>query len=195
MDERQGLTDLDRALADALDVDVSPDFAARVRRRIATDAAPSRVRWRWQFAAAAAIVIAASALAFLPTRHPATPAAQSAQSQPEGSVPPPLDVHPTTDVRAHPSVADTRPALARVGLRVAAAAPSLSTAPEPQVLVPRREIEMYRRLIADAQQVPGALVVAAPPDIVAAGSITEIPIDPIKIDLIVPSGDGEGDRQ
>jgi len=67
--------------------------------------------------------------------------------------------------------------------------------PEPEVLVPREDIDMYRRLIAQAQDVPGALLVAAPPDIVAVRSISDIAIDPIKIDLIIPSVDGEGDRQ
>src|SRR6185295_4013411 len=70
-----------------------------------------------------------------------------------------------------------------------------SAAPEPEVLVPREEIEMYRRLIAAAQNVTGAVVVESPPDIVASGSIEEITIDPIKIELMKPPIGGEGERQ
>ena len=197
MDERQGLTDLDRALADALDVDVSPDFAARVRRRIATGAAPPRVRWRRQFAvAAAAVVIAATALAILSTRRPVTPLAPSAQLQPAASAWPLPDVRPAADVRPHPPVAETRPAFAGARLRVASASPSPSPSPtEPEVLVPRAEIEMYRRLIADAEQIPPAIVLEPQRIADLDRHVPVIEIDPIRIELIAPPAGAQGDRQ
>jgi hypothetical protein len=195
MDEGRGLTDLDRALADALDVDVSPEFAARVRRRIASEPAPSPARWGWPVAAAAAaaLVVGAAALAMLSTRRPAPVASPVAESRPVEVARRVPSERPAQRSTA-PTAIETRPTIARARLHVPSVAPVPSPASEPEVLVPREEIEMYRRLIAQAQEVPNALVVAAPPDIVAVRS-PEIPIDPIKIDLIAPSVDGEGDRQ
>jgi hypothetical protein len=77
--------------------------------------------------------------------------------------------------------------------RVASAAPI--AAKEPDVLVPREEIEMYRRLMAIAATAPHALLVESPQDIVSPRLVSELSIDPIKIDLIVPPVGGEGDRQ
>jgi hypothetical protein len=190
-DTREALSDLDRMLAQALDVAPSPEFAARVRHRIASE--PPRVAlWRgWRFvlpAAAAAGVLVTVAVSMLSTRGTGAPPSLSARSLPiepmhaAGSRPTPLV--PTSN---------TPRAIARV--RVEPGARAVSAPPEPEVLVPREEIEMYRRLIAEAQNVPGALLVAAPPDIVAGRSISEIPIELIKIELIIPSVDGEGDRQ
>ncbi|HTI52341.1 MAG TPA: hypothetical protein VL475_15365, partial [Planctomycetaceae bacterium] len=75
---------------------------------------------------------------------------------------------------------------------------AVSSAPatkEPEVLVPREQIEMYRRVIAAAQSAPGAVVVELPQDVVATGQFSAITIDPIKIELIMPPVGGEGDRQ
>ena len=55
---------------------------------------------------------------------------------------------------------------------------------------------MYRRLMTQAQLVPQAVVVETPPDIVPPGPITDLAIEPIKIDPIMPPPDGgERDRQ
>ena len=190
MDDVRELSDIDRALAEALDVDVSPDFAARVRQRIAIE--PARVPfWRgWRIAvpaAAAAMALIAAGIAALSTRGVSTPG--------------PLPSRPLALGAMWPALADP----ARVDRLVSVArrvTPNVSTAPvstsakaEPEVLVPREEIEMYRRLIAAAQRVPGAIVVEAPQDVIARGAISDITIDPIKIDLIIPPVSGEGDRQ
>src|SRR4029078_64082 len=55
----------------------------------------------------------------------------------------------------------------RVSRRTPAAPVAARANAEPEVLVPREEIEMYRRLIAAAGNVPGAMVVEAPQDLVA----------------------------
>jgi len=194
-DGKEALNEIDRTLRDeidaALDVDVSPDFMARVRQRIADEPMRAPFWHGWRFvlpAAAAAVVLVAVGVSMLSTRRPAAPPSLSARSLPPESMRPP-GVRPVPPV----SVGETRPAIVRA--RVPSRAPSAPAPAEPEVLVPREEIEMYRRLIAEAQKVPGALLVAAPPDIVAVRTISEIPIDPIKIDLIIPSIDGEGDRQ
>jgi hypothetical protein len=79
---------------------------------------------------------------------------------------------------------------ARQRVAIVAAGPD-----EPQVLVPREELDMYRRLIAEAQRLPHAMVIDGPPVVVAASGATDITIDPIKIELIVPPAGGEGDRK
>jgi hypothetical protein len=191
MDDRDRLSEIDRALADALAVDMSPDFAARVRRRIAAEApAPVPFRRSWHMAlpaAAAALLVMAAGVATLWMRAPAAAPRLTARSvalqpvRPAGVAPMPPDV-----------VGRALPARrARVGSVTAASA----AAKEPEVLVPREEIEMYRSLIAAAQRVPHAMVVEAPEDLVANRTFPEIAIDPIKIELIVPPAGGEGDRQ
>jgi hypothetical protein len=50
---------LDREIREALASEPSPDFLARVRRRLAAAPAPSRAPWWWPGAAAAAAVVAA----------------------------------------------------------------------------------------------------------------------------------------
>jgi hypothetical protein len=183
MDDVTKLSEIDRALADALDVDVSADFVARVRQRIAVEATPSPFRFGWRIVlppAAAALVVVAVGGALLLGRSPAPPRLLAARS---------------VSVQLRPAAA--RPPVVRSGpvpsLRVASA--PANALREPEVLIPREEIEMYRRLIAAAQHVPQAVVVEAQPVIMAGPFIPEITIDPIRIDLIVPPVGGEGDRQ
>jgi len=188
-DGNEGLSDIDRALAAALDVDVSPDFVARVRRRVASEPMPAPFWHGWRIAlplAVAAVAIAAVGVAMLSTRgHSAAPLL-AARPLAVGQLRP-AAVRPARAVPA----ADTA---ARAG-RSRVASVAAVAGKDPEVLVPHEEIELYRRLIATAQSVPHAVVVEAPPDIVAVRQISEITIDPIRIDLIVPPIGGEGDRQ
>lgn len=187
-DSKDALNEIDRTLAEALDVDVSPDFMARVRQRIASEPVRAPFWHGWRLAlpvAAAAVVIVAAVVTMLSMRRPV---AQSARSLPPESAQP-------AGVRPAPSVPASAPRPEIVRARVESGARVASAPPEAEVLVPREEIEMYRRLMAAAQNMPHALVVEGPRDIVSGGLIKEITIDPIKIDLIIPSVDGEGDRQ
>jgi hypothetical protein len=188
MDDRDELSAIDRALAEALDVDVSPDFAARVRRRIADEPmrAPFWRGWRGVVPAAAAVAIAVVGVIMLSTRGPSTPPFLASRSLASGHMTP-------ADVRPAPVLlAADRPASSS-GVRAGSV---LATATqEPEVLVPREEIDMYRRLIAQAQTVPHAVVVDAPKNLVPVGLFSEITIDPIKIELIVPPVGGEGERK
>jgi hypothetical protein len=189
MDDSTGLTAIDRALAEALDVDVSPDFTARVRQRIAREpkAEPFRRGWRIAVpAAAAAVVLVAAGVAMLTTRAPSS-------SQPLAGRPVAVGSLGPVDVRQARPVLTVAPPRSRRPAPVTAA--PVAAEMEMDVLVPPEEIAMYRRLIAAAQHVGRAVVVETPPDIVAARVISEIPIDPIRIDLIVPPIGGEGDRQ
>ena len=49
---------IDQEIRDALKVEPSPEFLARVRTRIANEPAPSAWRWSWTFAAAGALAAA-----------------------------------------------------------------------------------------------------------------------------------------
>ena len=189
MDGRE-LSGLDRAIVDALDVDVSPDFHARVRRRIA-NVPMRRPFWHaWRIVVPAAAAAGLAAAIFMTT-------------SPVGNR---LPV-PSLPARQL-SLEHMRPAIGRTGLPAMVAvaarrqsegrpagADSATTAAEPEVLVPREEIEMYRRLIATAQKMAHAIVIEGSHDIVAPKSVSEIVIDPIRIDLIAPPVGGEGDRQ
>ena len=189
-DAREELSGIDRALARALDVDASPDFEARVRRRIADE--PMRVPfWRgWRIAvplAAAAALVAAAGVAMLSPRGQSTPRLLAARTITMGKTMPAIG----DPVRVEGSGLSTP----RVSRPTPPAPVAARANAEPEVLVPREEIEMYRRLIAAARNVPGAIVVEASQDLVAVRSTSEITIEPIKVDLIIPPVSGEGDRQ
>jgi hypothetical protein len=187
-DGREALNEIDRALRDeidaALDVDVSPEFMARVRRRIADEPmrAPFWYGWRLALpAAAAALVLIAAGVSMLPARRPAP---VSASRTPIVEPAPPAAERPSPPPAAVTSVATAA---------VRSAAPRPASA-EPDVLVPREEIEMYRRLLARAASAPRPVVVEAS-DLVPTGTLSEITLDPIRIDRIVPPVGGEGERQ
>ena len=193
-DARERLSEFERALADALDVDVSPGFAARVRRRIELEPEPVRVWQAWKIAlpiAAAAVIVVIGMAAVLLTRAPAAPPALIARTLPLEPLRPAEEQRVAAPVIR--TVAARRPA-SRVETTAAASEPEVPA--EPLVLVPREEIEMYRRLIAAAQAVKGPALVefwkSAP---AAELSISAIQIDPIRIDLIAPPVSGEGDRR
>ena len=189
-DGMNGLSDMDRALADALDVTPSADFEARVRQRIASEQAPAP-RWTgWRFAlpaAAAAIVIVAAAGAILSMRQPSTSQVLASRAISVGPLRP-ADVRPIRSERSA-----ERPVLLAGASRIAST-PAAAHA-EPEVLVPREDIDMYRRLIAAAQSARSVAVVEDPAVIAMGQPVSEIPIDPIRIDLIIPPVSGEGDRQ
>jgi hypothetical protein len=186
--DREGLSAIERALTQALDVELSPDFAARVRQRIAEESTRAPVWRAWWMVPAAAATLAVITVggSVRSTSVPSTPRLLAARSM---TVPQlhPGDVHPNRLLAGLQSpVAAARPRRTSV---------SAASRKELEVLVPREEIEMYRRVIAAAQKAPGAVVVEAPPVIVAGPFISQIVIDPIRIDPIVPPAGGEGERQ
>jgi hypothetical protein len=188
-DAGRRLTDIDRALAAAIDIAPSPDFVARVRQRVAREPRPLPF-WRgWRIAvpALAAVVAVAIGLAVMSRRTPAAPQPLQARALPA------IELRPLV---ADPPRAVTVPASPRRGVptRLQPAWPEVRT--EPEVLVPREEIEMYRRLIAAAQTVPHAVVVESPKDIAAVREISDLAIDPIEIKPIAPPPSGsQGERQ
>ena len=189
MDDR--LTAIDRALAEALDVSPSPDFVARIRQRVASEPQPLPF-WRgWRVAIpalAATLAIGVGIATILPRRHAIPPTVLPARTLARGPLP------PAGFVESAPVV--TIPAETVAGRRSRVAMPSRSALNEADVLIPREELEMYQRLIAAAQKVPKAMVVQSPTDVVAVREISEITIDPLKIEpIIAPPEGGEGVRR
>ena len=187
MDDFRELSGIDRALAKALDVDVSPDFAARVRQRIAREPArtPFWHGWRIAVPLAAGVVIVAAGVTMLMPRSSPEPQTLTARSFAAGP-------------RLLVAVPASRPAVSAERTHVqkpASVVPVVAmAATEPEVLVPREEIEMYRRLIAAAHRAP-AIVLDIQQGIVADAAIKEIVIVPIEIEPIMPPVGGEGERQ
>jgi len=188
MDDGKELTDIDRALADALDVDVSADFLARVRRRIASEPARAPFRRGWRIAlpaAAAALVAIGLGIEMMSTN---SPAASQPPTAPDRYRAAPV---PAAVVRPEPMPAAQQPARrSALAARLSQASPR-----EPEALVPREQIEMYRRLIAAAQQIPPAIVVEPQRMADLDGVVPAIEIDPIRIELIAPAAGAQGDRQ
>jgi hypothetical protein len=188
-DGREALSEIDRAIAEALDVDVSPEFMARVRRRIADEPVRAPLRHGWRLAlpmAAVTIVLVAAGVSMLLARRPALVPASASGSQPRV-------VEPARGAVERPSP----PPLVVTGRVATTAGRPVAPAPassEPEVLVPREEIEMYRGLVARAAAMSRPVFVEAR-DIVPPGTISDITIDPIRIELIMPPAGGEGDRQ
>src|SRR5262249_30113787 len=137
-DAGEALTDIDRLLADALDVDVPAEFSARVRRRIAATGSQPAAHWGWQSAwpagVVAAVLIAATVLTVRLNRD-ASPAQM------------PLAGRPLAIELARPAQeAPGRNVVAAAILTQATRAHALPSSPtartEPEVLVPREEIAM-----------------------------------------------------
>ena len=188
MDDGRELSGIDRAIAGALAVDVSADFHARVRQRIAGMPMRQPFWHRWRIVApiaAAAGLAAVTMVTTVPVRD----------RSPSLSLP----ARPVSFEPMAPALGRTAPQRSVVTraytIDRSRAAVSTRVPAEPEVLVPPEEIEMYRRLIAAAQNVPHAVVVEAVRDIVPPQSVSEIAIDPIRIDLIAPPVGGEGERK
>src|SRR5262249_38950503 len=136
-------------------------------------------------AAAAALTVAAGVV-MLSKHAPAVPQLLTAHSLGLGVTRPAAD-RPVCPIALAGSLARTsHPQLA------SARGTSMS---EPEVLVPREEIEMYRRLIAEAQKASAAIVVERPQVTADIPLFPEITIDPIKIELMSPPVGGEGERK
>lgn len=195
MDEDRTVIDreIDDALA-AVNVDPSPDFVARVRARVAREPAP-RSWFAWTPIAAgtlaAAVVVGAILLSRPATvQGPAAPLTAKRVGAGFGALLPSRDSSVVSGFR-RTDVRSTESSVASAFRRTAVVARHT----EPEVLVPRADIDMYRRLIARATEIRGPAVVVEPTVIAAEAATTDIVIEPIKIDPIMPPSGGEGVRQ
>lgn len=189
---------IDQEVHDALKVDPSPEFLARVRTRIAKEPAPSSWRWSWTFAAAAAMAAAVVVAVVLPRPQevkPAVPQPRIAQG-PAPVVSGTMAAAPTTSVKP----ATRRPGPLGPGVSNAfrvAVPKGRALHPDAEILLDPAETRALRRFIAGVRE--GRVDLAAVQQSVtyepmALGPVADIEIPPIIIDPLTPPG-GQGARQ
>jgi hypothetical protein len=186
----------DQEIRDALRVDPSPEFPARVRTRIASEPAPSAWRWSWTIAAAGALAaMALVAVVMSRPRHenPSAPGVAHAVTPAAApDRPTPQQTEPARSVAARrpdPS-ASARPGAPR-------ASKGRTVTREAEVLLDPAETRALRSLIAGVRE--GRVDLAAAQRSVALAPmelapITAIDIAPLGIEPIAPPSGAEGVR-
>jgi hypothetical protein len=170
--------DVDRELKAALSVSPSPDFEARVLRRVEADR-PSH--WRADYgwlAAAATVVIAAGVFYALNRTSPAVAPPPPAQVVEQA----PRTVMPQADAPVHNNASEpSRVATVRASQSTARIA---SRSAEPEVIVPVNQMEAVRRLVRAVNegliQLP-AEPVRGPMPPPATLDVAPLVVDPIAI--------------
>jgi hypothetical protein len=183
------LTDaaLDREVAQALAVDPSPEFVARIRQRVASGPAP--IAWRAAWTVYAGALAAAAMVLVLALRG--TPPAMTPLS---GRAVPAVGRMPYV-ARAMSHSAD-RGAIRSASARV----PRLAKNPrqsDPEIIIDVREANALRALIAGAshERVDVAPLVTLAAKAAALLQSPEIVVSPITIEPLAPRPGGEGARQ
>jgi hypothetical protein len=186
---------IEREIAQALAVEPSPEFVARVRMRVANEPPPRRAWATWMPVLVGATAIAAVVLiAVIAPWHGSpvrlTPVTTTSTNATAGK-----DVALAAAGSATPTAVGSGLSRTKTpqASQVSVGSAFSRTVAEPEVLVPQAEIDMYRRLIASARASSPAALVEAPPEIVAdLQPPSELTIEPIKIDPITPQSSGEG---
>jgi hypothetical protein len=182
---------IDEEIREALDVDPSPEFLARVRTRIAAE--PTLPTWRWSWGVAASCALAASVvLAIVVSRpHEATPGAnvdRVPNATTETFFPPAVMTPPA--IAPRPGPIPSRAASARTNALAAQARSS-----EPEILIDQLEMRTLRRLIEGVRDGRIDLTAAqnstshAP---AAVEPVADIVIAPLIIEPIAPVSGAEG---
>ena len=183
--------DVDRELKAALSVSPSPDFEARVLRRVEADR-PShwRQRYGWLAAAAAIVIVAGVFYAFNRTST-ASPTQIVEQTTPRGGVVTAVREPPVS--RPEVQIIPEPPRVQAVRTRRSAPRSAVRTEPgtgEPEVIVPLNQMAAVRRFVravnegridAPVEPQQGPL---APPEILA---IVPIVVEPIVLAPVVPA--------
>jgi hypothetical protein len=175
---------IDQELRQALDVDPSPDFVARVRERVGREETASHAwRWRPAFVAVLATVAVAFAVSRMPLRRSGV-AASPARAELESRPLPSLDAALARTTSKRLARFDGRSA---VEARTSRAAESTAVA-EPEVLISLSEARAIRKLIDDVRH--GRVDLSSlPPN---PSELDDIRFAPI---ILPPVGPGEGVRQ
>jgi len=186
---------IDEEIREALDVDPSPAFLARVRTRIAAEPEPSAWRWSWRSAAACALAASVVLATIVSRPHEAKPVTAVPAPAPAVARNSPQPAVSTREGDAHQ--VDGGPRSAR------AATPHTKTTvvripePEPAILIDQREMRTLRMLIDGVRDGRVDLTAAmnsrshapAEPEPVA-----DIVIAPLTIEPIAPVPGAEGVR-
>ena len=181
---------IDEEIRDALKIEPSPDFLARVRTRIASEPAPSAWRWSWTVAAAGAMAIAVVIAAVVTRPGPQRATGPDVVASRPALAPAFGPVEPAKE--------PGRPAETIVRHRASAASRVARTVmSDPQILIDPRETRALRQLITGVRDGRIDLTAAqhsTTPPTMELPPLTDIVIDPITIDPIAPQPGAEGVR-
>jgi hypothetical protein len=186
-------TEFDGTLRAELSAAPSPDFEARVLRRIADRRTARSRRWIvYAPLAAAALVVIATALVVQSTqRNGDKPSIAPSRTASPQWAPPGLDpqvavrpVPPPNPPAATPVTNRSRRNVPRA-VRPLAARSSSSAAPEPEVIVPPGQAEAIRRLVRAIAE--GRLAPPPVPEPGATGVPAAVPVQPLTIQPILVS--------
>ncbi len=192
---------IDDEIKDALNVDPSPEFLARVRTRIASEPAPTAWRGWWRFAAAGAMatVVVAAVIVSRPAQ-PIRPAESFAAAGPKG---PALHERPVSVAPKEPALQAETPAAPTSHSANAIARPVVSgfsrtvSPPQPEILLDPAETRALRALVDGVHA--GRIDLAAaqrstPAEPTVLAPIADLEIRVMTIDLLTPAGE-QGARQ
>ncbi len=182
---------IDRSLAESLECEPSPEFAARVRQRIAQPDAAARGWWTtWNLAAVGALAALALLAAWMlrphmeaPVRVAKAPGVQTVP--PRGNAPANLPA---------PEAAKPVPPARAERVRRGEEQPLVAGNAMPEVLVPVEEVLAVRRFIEQLRQkqIDGAVLAAARPAATEELKVESLQVESLEA-AIKPLG-GKGDR-
>jgi hypothetical protein len=181
---------IDEEIREALDVEPSPEYLARVRTRIAAEPASSTWRWSWGLAAGCALAASVVLATIVLRPHERRPA-------PEVTEPP----HAIAESVSPPAVAPPReggPPSTRAAMPHTNFIAARTRKPEPEVLIDQREMRTLRALIAGVRT--GRIDLTAsqnsrPHAPAELEPVADIVIAPLTIEPIAPAPGAEGVRQ
>ena len=176
---------LDRQLADAVNVDPSPEFVARVRERIATEPMPARV-YQWPLLVGTGLAAAALAIALLAPREGRRANSSAPADAARVAVAPPEAVIGAAAGDDHTAAGNPSVHVARRRTQISA-----------DVLVAADELRGLRELANLVRDGGVALIFATDeaPELLAFAPATEIVVSPIEIAPLTPAWNTEGDTQ
>jgi hypothetical protein len=190
LSEYMPLAEIDDELKAALSVSPSPDFEARVLRRIADRRTARSPRWKVfaPLAAAALVVIATTLVVQGPHQRSDMPSNGPSRSASPQWAPP----GPDPQVAVPPAAPVSPPAATQFAERSRRIVPhppdrqaSAGAAPEPAVIVPPEQAEAIRRLVRAIAE--GRLDPPAMPETRVTGAPMPVPVQPLTIQPILVS--------
>jgi hypothetical protein len=185
---------IDEEIREALDVDPSPEFLARVRARIAAEPAPST--WRWSWGLAAACALAASVLVtVVPRPHEAKPV--TAVPAPPSAIAERSSAAAVSSGGGETRKSPVGPRPIRAVTQHARSAAVRIPKSEPELLIDQREMQTLRRLIEGVRI--GRIDLTASQNSRSHGPaelepVADIVIAPLTIEPIAPVSGAEGVR-
>ncbi len=189
---------IDEEIREALDVDPSPDFLARVRTRIAAEPEPSAWRWSWGLAAACALAASVVLATIVSRPHEAKPFTAVPAPAPAVARNNPPPAVSTRDGNTHQGDAASRSFRAVTPHPKSTVVRIPEPEREPEILIDQREMRTLRVLIDGVRNGRVDLTAAmnsrshAPAEL---EPVADIVVAPLTIEPIAPAPGAEGVRQ